>query len=94
MDRQTEINENPFNRINKYLLPFILLGQEQESLEYEFRLVKAEKEAERQRIEAQGKADANTILSESLTDEILRNKGIDATLRLAESSNAKVVVFG
>ena len=39
------------------------LKQEQESLEYEFRLVTAEKEAERQRIEAQGKADANKILS-------------------------------
>ena len=70
------------------------LGQEQESLEYEFRLEKAEKEAERQRIEAQGKADANTILSQSLTDKILRDKGIDATLKLAESSNSKVVVVG
>ena len=70
------------------------LGQEQESLEYEFRLEKAEKEAERQRIEAQGKADANTILSQSLTDKILRDKGIDATLKLAESPNSKVVVVG
>ena len=39
------------------------LKQEQETLEYEFRLVTAEKEAERQRIEARGKADANRILS-------------------------------
>ncbi|MGB5402496.1 prohibitin family protein [Robiginitalea sp.] len=70
------------------------LKQEQESLEYQFRLVSAEKEADRQRIEAQGKADANRILSASLTDKILQDKGIEATLKLAESPNAKVVVVG
>jgi len=53
------------------------LKQEQESLEYEFRLVTADKEAQKQRIEAQGKADANKILSASLTDKILQDKGID-----------------
>jgi regulator of protease activity HflC (stomatin/prohibitin superfamily) len=70
------------------------LKQEQESLEYEFRLVTAQKEAEKVRIEAQGKADANKILSASLTDKILQDKGIDATLKLAQSPNAKVVVVG
>ncbi|NJX15125.1 prohibitin family protein [Tamlana crocina] len=70
------------------------LKQEQESLEYEFRLVTAEKEAEKVRIEAQGKADANRILSASLTDKILQDKGIDATIKLSESSNSKVIVIG
>ena len=70
------------------------LGQEQESLEYEFRLQKARKEAEKQRIEAQGKADANRILSASLTDKILKDKGIEATIKLAESPNAKTVIVG
>ncbi|ASV32135.1 prohibitin family protein [Maribacter cobaltidurans] len=70
------------------------LKQEQESLEYEFRLITAEKEAEKVRIEAQGKADANRILSASLNDQILRDKGIDATLRMSESPNAKVIVIG
>lgn len=70
------------------------LKQEQETLEYEFRLVTAEKEAERQRIEAKGKADANRILSASLTDKILQDKGIDATIKLAESPNSKVVIVG
>ena len=70
------------------------LKQEQESLEYEFRLVTASKEAEKVRIEAQGKADANRILSASLTDKILQDKGIEATLKLAESPNTKVVVVG
>lgn len=70
------------------------LKQEQESLEYEFRLITAEKEAKRQIIEAQGKADANKILSASLTDKILQDKGIEATLKLAQSPNSKVVVVG
>ena len=70
------------------------LRQEQESLEYEFRLEKATKEAQKVRIEAQGKADANAILSASLTDKVLQDKGIDATLELAKSPNAKVVIVG
>lgn len=70
------------------------LRQEQESLEYEFRLTKAEKEAERQRIDAEGKAAANRILSASLTEKILQEKGIEATLQLSKSPNAKVVVVG
>ena len=70
------------------------LKQEQESLEYEFRLQREEKEAERIRIEAQGKADANRILNASLTSNILKEKGIAATLELAKSPNAKVVVVG
>ena len=70
------------------------LKQEQESLEYEFRLVTAAKEAEKVIIEAQGKADANRILSASLTDKILQDKGIEATLELAKSPNTKKVVVG
>src|SRR5210317_462516 len=70
------------------------LKQEQESLEYEFKLITAAKEAERQIIEAQGKADANRILSASLTDKILQDKGIEATIKLSESPNSKVIVIG
>jgi regulator of protease activity HflC (stomatin/prohibitin superfamily) len=70
------------------------LRQEQESLEYEYRLTKAEQEAERQRIDAEGKARANEILAASLTEKVLQEKGIQATLELARSNNAKVVVIG
>ena len=70
------------------------LKQEQESLEYEFRLAKAKKEAERQKIDAEGKATANKILSASLNDKILQEKGIEATLKLSESPNSKVIVIG
>lgn len=70
------------------------LKQEQEALEYEFKLEKAAQEAERQRVEAEGKATANSILSASINDKILREKGIEATLKLAESPNSKVVIIG
>lgn len=70
------------------------LTQEQEALEYEFRLEKARQEAEKVRIDAEGKAAANRILAASLTSNILREKGIEATLKLAESPNTKVVVVG
>jgi len=70
------------------------LKQEQESLEYEFLLITADKEAQKVRIEAQGKADANKILSASLNDMILRDKGIEATLELSNSPNSKVIVIG
>lgn len=70
------------------------LKQEQLSLEYEFKLSKARKEAVRQKIEAEGKAAANRIISASITANILREKGIEATLKLAESPNTKVVVIG
>ena len=70
------------------------LQQEQMSLEYKFKLEIAEKEAERQIIEADGKAQANRILSASLTDNVLRDKGIDATLKLSQSTNSKVVIVG
>ncbi len=70
------------------------LKEEQSSLEYEFRLEKERKEAERKIIEAQAKADANRILSASLTDKILQDKGIEATMELAGSPNSKVVIVG
>lgn len=70
------------------------LKQEQEFLEYEFTIQKAQKEAERQKIDAEGKAAANRILNQSLTSNILKEKGIQATIELAKSSNSKVVVIG
>jgi regulator of protease activity HflC (stomatin/prohibitin superfamily) len=70
------------------------LEQEQAALEYEFKITRAKKEAERQKIEAEGKATANEIISSSLTDKILKEKGIEATLKLAQSNNSKVIVVG
>ena len=70
------------------------LQQQQEALAYQFRLDKERSEAERKRIEAEGSARANNIMNSSLTDKLLKMRGIDATLELAKSPNAKVVVVG
>ena len=67
---------------------------EQLALKYEYILDQERKEAERKIIEANSKSEANRIISASLTDKILRDKGIDATLQLANSQNAKIVVVG
>ena len=70
------------------------LQQEQEALAYEYRLQREKSEAERKRIQAEGEAQANQIISESLTPELLRMRGIEATIQLSESQNSKVVVIG
>jgi len=70
------------------------LQQEQESLEYEFRIEKASKEAERKKIEAEGIRDFQNIVTQSITEELLQWKGIEATTILSESNNSKVIVIG
>lgn len=70
------------------------LQQEQEALAYRFRLNREESEAERKRIAAEGESEANNIINNSLTPELLKMRGIEATLKLAESPNTKVVVIG
>ncbi len=67
---------------------------EQLALKYEYILDQERKEAERKIIEANAKAEANRILNASLSENILRDKGIEATLELANSSNSKVIVVG
>ena len=70
------------------------LQNEQEALAYQFLLDKEKSEAERKRIAAEGEAAANKIVNSSLTPNLLRMRGIEATLKLAESQNSKVVVVG
>lgn len=70
------------------------LQQEQEALAYEFKLRSEQSEAERRRIEAEGIAAFNRIINASLTDKIIQQRGIEATIDLAKSPNSKVVVIG
>ncbi|MCG8460151.1 MAG: prohibitin family protein [Holophagales bacterium] len=70
------------------------LTQEQLMLEYDYVLQREEKEKERKRIEAEGIRLFQDIVSEGISDRYLRWKGIDATLEMATSANAKVVVIG
>jgi prohibitin 1 len=70
------------------------LRAEQESQRMQFVLLKEKQEAERKRIEAQGIADFQTIVTKGISEPLLRWKGIEATEKLAASQNAKVVIIG
>ena len=67
---------------------------EQEALAMNFRLQKEKQEAERKRIEAAGIRDFQQIVAQGITPSLLEWKGIEATERLANSPNTKVVVVG
>ena len=54
---------------------------------------KEKKEAERRRIDAEGKAAANRILSASITANILKEKGISATLRKIDRASSSSAFF-
>ena len=70
------------------------LDQEQQFLAYQFRIDKEKSEAERKKIAAEGEALANQIINSSLTPSLLKMRGIEATIKLSESPNSKVVVIG
>jgi regulator of protease activity HflC (stomatin/prohibitin superfamily) len=70
------------------------ITQQQNSLQYDYVLSVAKKEAERKRIEAEGIRDFQLIVTPGISENFLRWKGIEATLDLAKSNNSKVVVIG
>jgi regulator of protease activity HflC (stomatin/prohibitin superfamily) len=70
------------------------LQADQEAQTYTYLIAKEKKEAERRKIDALGKAEANKILSASITENILKEKGISATEELAKSPNSKIIIIG
>lgn len=68
------------------------LESEQRSQQMQFELQREKQEAERKIIEATGKRDAQKILSEGLTDQIIKLRGIEAFQQLSNSSNAKIII--
>lgn len=69
------------------------IASEQRAQQMVYVLQKEKQEAERKRVEAQGISDYNRIVSQSITDQVLQLKGIEATLELAKSSNSKMVIM-
>jgi regulator of protease activity HflC (stomatin/prohibitin superfamily) len=67
---------------------------EQESQRMEFVLTKEKQEADRKRIEAKGIADFQTIVAQGISEQLLRWKGVEATEKLANSQNTKVIIIG
>jgi len=70
------------------------LSAEQQALAMRFVLEKETQEAERKRIEGRGIADFQKIVTEGISDKLLAWKGIEATLEVSKSPNAKVVIIG
>jgi regulator of protease activity HflC (stomatin/prohibitin superfamily) len=67
---------------------------QQQAQQMDFTLDKEKKEAQRKAIEAQGIQDFQNIVTKGITEQLLKWKGIEATEKLAESPNAKVVIVG
>jgi regulator of protease activity HflC (stomatin/prohibitin superfamily) len=59
-----------------------------------FKVQAARLEAERKEVEAGGIKKYQDIVNVGLTDNYVKIRGIEATLKLAESNNSKVVIFG
>jgi regulator of protease activity HflC (stomatin/prohibitin superfamily) len=70
------------------------LKEEQEAERYQFTIEKERLEAQRKEIEARGQAEYQRIITQSLSPNFLRFKGIEATQRLAESENTKTIIVG
>lgn len=70
------------------------LRAEQESQQMKFVLEKERQEAERKRIEAKGLADSQKLISSGLNSQLLQLRAIEATQKLAESQNSKIIVVG
>jgi regulator of protease activity HflC (stomatin/prohibitin superfamily) len=67
---------------------------EQDAQKMQYVLQKESQEAQRKRVEAQGIADYQHIISESLTDKQLQYESIKAQLEIAKSANTKVIIMG
>lgn len=70
------------------------LKQEQEALEYDFKIQKALKEAERKKIEANGISEFQRIVNQTITPQLLKWKGVEATQEISHSPNSKVYIIG
>ncbi|MDP4605975.1 MAG: prohibitin family protein [Flavobacteriaceae bacterium] len=68
------------------------LQAEQDAMRMVFLLDQSKLEAERKIIEATGERDAQKILAEGLTDEIIKIRSIEAFIELSKSNNAKVII--
>ena len=70
------------------------ISAEQDAQKMQFVLQKERQEAERKRVEAQGIADYQKTISLGLTENLIQYEQIKATLELAKSQNAKIIVMG
>lgn len=70
------------------------INAEQDAQKMTFVLQKEKQEAERKRVEAQGIADYQRIISANLTDKQLQYEQIKAQKEIATSNNTKIIFMG
>ena len=70
------------------------INAEQDAQKMQFVLQKEKQEAERKRVEAQGIADYQRIITSTLTDKQLQYEQIKAQKELAASPNSKIIIMG
>ena len=70
------------------------LTEEQNTEAYEYLIAQAEQEAQRQRVQAIGIQTFYSIIADALSPQLLTWRGIEATIQIARSNNAKVVIVG
>lgn len=68
------------------------LQAEQDAMRMEFIIQQAKLEADRKTIEAEGERDAQKILAEGLTNDIIKLRSIEAFNKLSQSNNSKVII--
>ncbi|MBP2834014.1 prohibitin family protein [Aquimarina sp. U1-2] len=68
------------------------LQAEQDAMRMEFVIQQAKLEADRKIIDAQGERDAQKILAEGLTQEIIKIRSIEAFNELSKSQNSKIII--
>jgi regulator of protease activity HflC (stomatin/prohibitin superfamily) len=92
------VEETPLKKLE---LPLALqqsienkLQAEQSSQKMQFVLQKERQEATRKAIEAEGISNFQRIVSGEITEGMLRWKGMQATEKLALSTNPKIIIIG
>ena len=86
--RSLELPETVKKAINEKLVHQEILKS------YVFRLQTEQKEADRKRIESTGIRDYQATITETLNDQLIKWQGVQATLQMATSNNAKIVIIG
>ncbi len=70
------------------------LVESQNAEAYVYKIQAAKQEVDRKVIEADGVKKYQDIVNAGLTENYLKLKGIEATSKLSESNNSKIVIFG
>jgi regulator of protease activity HflC (stomatin/prohibitin superfamily) len=98
-ERTLEILEDlyidvPAILIRDITLPLSIQTAIEENLQKDQEVIMARKEAERKEIEANGISKFQQIVNQTITPQLLKWKGVEATQEISKSTNAKVVVIG